>query len=123
MSPSPTAATKSIGPTSLSEKRKRKRGAQSSASFKDAQKQRRIEVGKGRRDFELLRQTRLLQRALTRSKVLTGHSYSILEDGSVSSTGWQGSPPPRLTRDSIVSRYKSGEILQDLTTFRPVAYE
>jgi hypothetical protein len=71
---------------------------------------------------ELLREARLLGRALAQGDALRAPSYSIVEDGRVTSTGWQGSPPPKVARDVILRRYFSREILQDLKTFRPVPY-
>jgi hypothetical protein len=81
-----------------------------------------VEGGLDCEDAELLRQARLLGRALAQSDVLRALSYSVVEDGRVTSTGWQGSPPPKAARDVIVRRYLSREILQDLKTFRPVPY-
>jgi hypothetical protein len=101
---------------------KRKRGAESSSSFKASRNQRWAQARGDSGGSDLRRQARLLGRALAQGEVLLGGSYDILEDGSVSSTGWQGSPPPKMARDAITRRYHTGEILHDLKTFHPVPY-
>jgi hypothetical protein len=56
------------------------------------------------------------------SDVLQSAVYSVLEDASVSKTGWQGCRPPQLALDNIISRYRSGEITKDLATFHKLPY-
>jgi hypothetical protein len=50
-------------------------------------------------------------------------SYSLLEDGSHTSTGWQGLAPPVQKRKEVMRAYKNGSITQALGSFFPVPYE
>lgn len=50
-------------------------------------------------------------------------SYSLLQDGSHSSTGWQGLAPPTWKRRDVQAAYEDGSIIQALGAFFPVPYE
>ncbi|KAJ7872179.1 hypothetical protein B0H14DRAFT_3131662 [Mycena olivaceomarginata] len=45
------------------------------------------------------------QRAARRGDFLTSNNFSLLENASVASTGWQGAAPPRIAREQINSLY------------------
>ncbi|KAJ7893498.1 hypothetical protein B0H13DRAFT_1886381 [Mycena leptocephala] len=45
------------------------------------------------------------QRAARRGDFLTSNNFSLLENASVASTGWQGAAPPRIAREQIDSLY------------------
>ncbi|KAJ7934412.1 hypothetical protein B0H13DRAFT_1951310, partial [Mycena leptocephala] len=45
------------------------------------------------------------QRAARRGDFLTSNNFSLLENASVASTGWQGAAPPRIAQEQIDSLY------------------
>jgi hypothetical protein len=49
--------------------------------------------------------------------------YSLAEDGSHSSTGWQGRAPPAWKRQEVMKAYQDGSIFQTLGIFFPVPYQ
>lgn len=95
-----------------SEKKPRtdRRGASSKNNHKRA--------GNPARKLERLSQ-KLQKAGLT---VLNG-SYSIVEDGSASSTGWQGATPTLSDCEKIEAAYDSGAIKDMVAKFYPVRYE
>jgi hypothetical protein len=50
-------------------------------------------------------------------------SYSIVEDGSASSTGWQGATPTLSDCEKIEAAYDSGAIKDVVAKFYPVRYD
>lgn len=114
--PSPPAAQSSS--TKPRKKRTRSgRGEISSASFKAARD------CKPRQDgYREKNQKKLANRQLRISHTISSETFDIITHGNFSKPGWQGHPPPRLAMDLLLSRYRSGEIKQDLSTFFPIPY-
>lgn len=67
------------------------------------------------------RVARLQDRSYARGQVIRA-AYSILTDGSATTTGWHGVPPPRLAQDEMLRQYESAEINALLAQFCPISY-
>jgi hypothetical protein len=99
-------------------KRKRPRGAGSRLSRK-----------RGGKDLRLAGSNAASRKARIRDKwtaegtfYRTG-DYSLLNDGSHSSTGWQGLAPPIQKRRDVLEAYRDGSITALLGSFFPVPYQ
>ena len=66
------------------------------------------------------RTARLQERSYRKGQVVQT-SFSIERDGSATSTGWQGSAPPKLAQERILELYESGQINAFLSSFFPIA--
>jgi hypothetical protein len=104
-------------PVPAKKKKKSSRGKKSSLCFKANRDCKSRDEG-----FELKRVLRLQQRSLNTSDVFVNHGFDALTDPNYSLSGWQGVPPPKMTRLAILKRYASGQIKHDLKTFLPVPY-
>ena len=67
------------------------------------------------------RLARLRERSHLNGQVIQA-TYSIEKEGSATTTGWQGSPPPPLAQELISELYDSGEIKSLLASFYPIGY-
>lgn len=67
------------------------------------------------------RAARLQERSYTTGRVICA-AYSILTDGSVTTTGWHGVPPPQLAQDQMLHLYESAEMNDLLAQFYPIGY-
>lgn len=67
-------------------------------------------------------QWNLANRQLRTSLTIASETFDIITHGNFSKPGWQGCPPPRVAMDLLLSRYHSGEIKHDLSSFFPVPY-
>jgi hypothetical protein len=65
--------------------------------------------------------SRLQERSYVTGQIIQA-AYSIEKDGSVTTTGWQGAPPPKLAQKQIVEQFESGEIKNLLAFFHPLEY-
>lgn len=99
-------------------KRKRPRGPGSKRSRKRGGRELRLAGSNA-----AARKVRITDKWIGEGTTYQTSNYSILQDGSHSSTGWQGRAPPIQKRRDVLKAYKDGSIVQVLGTFFPVPYE
>jgi hypothetical protein len=120
-STSPSTCAESRLEEKKEKKRKRKRGSGSNGGTHGN----RARAGKALSKFggakEPARLARLQERSYVKGQVIQA-TYSIETDGSVTTTGWQGAPPPKLAQKQILQLYQSGEIKSLLALFHPIGY-
>jgi hypothetical protein len=57
-----------------------------------------------------------------RSEKFQNHDFTVTNPALVTSSGWQGAPPPAIVRSEIIQRFKTQKIKQDLAKFTPIPY-
>jgi hypothetical protein len=67
------------------------------------------------------RLARLQKRSHTKGQVVQA-AYSIVREGSATTTGWQGAPPPKYVQEQMLKQYESGQIKGLLASFYLVRY-
>ncbi|TFY82050.1 hypothetical protein EWM64_g1963 [Hericium alpestre] len=83
-----------------------------------------------RQDVEADRQKRLQMRSLKTGQMMMLTSYDLAEEARTTSTGWQGSPPPKWAREDIVKMYSAAsedrghsELLEVMKKFMFIPYQ
>lgn len=69
------------------------------------------------------RKARIAEKWTRKGSFYRTNGYSLLHDGSHTSTGWQGLAPPLWKRKQVQEAYDNGSIVDVLGNFFPVPYE
>jgi hypothetical protein len=116
--PSAGLSEQAEAPMGPKKKRKRPRGPGSKAS--------RNRHGKDLKQHgsnAASREARLADKWIRLGASFRTETFSLAKDGSHSSSGWQGIPPPAGKRREVQQAYDDGSVVQILGSFFPIPYQ